>query len=214
MTLSRVVVPTAAFVFASTVIVFLYCLYIQKCSPEIAISFTLIHFLLGTIISAAAVKITLLNGLSRSSYAESKVINKPGIDQPAEQEVRNINESLSVLIIDDCELMISFLSETLKSAGYKTSWAHSYKEAMDFLSKQSWDVAIVDLKLPDINGIEFTTTIIAHAKANGFAVTVIGITGDTSPSSKIEFLRAGAAGCLTKPFSVDELLELIERSKS
>jgi DNA-binding response OmpR family regulator len=105
------------------------------------------------------------------------------------------------------------MSEALNEAGHKTAWAYTSKEAQELLCKQSWDIAIVDLNLPDCNGTNFTETIISNAKQNGYHLIVIGITGDMSANSKTAFLQAGATACLTKPFSIDELIGLIESHK-
>ncbi|MFN4306093.1 response regulator transcription factor [Sulfurihydrogenibium azorense] len=76
------------------------------------------------------------------------------------------------------------------------------KEALDFLTTQSYDIIILDLMLPDISGKDVVKSI----RINGIKTPVIVLTAKDEVKDKIELLDAGADDYITKPFNFDELL--------
>ncbi len=109
--------------------------------------------------------------------------------------------SQKILIVDDEEAIRRFLRVTLKSQDYQVLEAASGKEAVAGTAENRPDVIILDLGLPDIDGVEVTRLIREWSQV---PVIILSVRG--SENDKIAALDAGADDYLTKPFGVGELL--------
>jgi two-component system, OmpR family, KDP operon response regulator KdpE len=106
-----------------------------------------------------------------------------------------------VLVVDDEEAIRRFLRFTLASQAYVVIEAASGKEALTAAATHKPDVVILDLGLPDIEGVEVTRLLREWTQVPIIIVSVRGSEGD-----KIAALDAGADDYLTKPFGMGELL--------
>jgi two-component system, OmpR family, KDP operon response regulator KdpE len=110
----------------------------------------------------------------------------------------------SILIVDDEEAIRQFLFVTLTSQGYAITEAASGQEALSSVSSQHPDLIILDLVLPDIDGLEITRRLRQWTR---IPIIILSVRG--SEKDKIAALDAGADDYLTKPFSAGELLARI-----
>ncbi len=101
---------------------------------------------------------------------------------------------LNALLIDDDASFIEGLAEIAKQEGFAVSTAGSLKEARAYLSRESVDIAVIDLVLPDGAGIELLQEL-----KDSPGTDVIIISGAATVDSAIEALRLGALDYLTKP---------------
>jgi two-component system, OmpR family, KDP operon response regulator KdpE len=106
-----------------------------------------------------------------------------------------------VLVVDDEEAIRRFLRVTLSSQSYGVIEAASGREALSAAATHKPDVVILDLGLPDIEGVEVTRLLREWTQIPIIIVSVRGSEGD-----KIAALDAGADDYLTKPFGMGELL--------
>jgi len=106
-----------------------------------------------------------------------------------------------ILVVDDEENVALTLGEVLKREGYHVHIAASPSEANALISKEEFDVALVDLRLGTSNGIDIIKTLRSQQPA---CVTII-LTGYASLESAIEAIRQGAYDYLVKPCDLDEL---------
>lgn len=111
-----------------------------------------------------------------------------------------------VLIIDDDQAIINSFSKILKKSNYVTDSASTGKEALWKLKDQKYDIALFDLKLPDMEGTELLSRMEKDTKDT----VKIMITGFPSLESGIQSLEHGAAAYLVKPVQPQELLTVIE----
>jgi two-component system response regulator AtoC len=112
-----------------------------------------------------------------------------------------------ILIIEDEQNLNYFLSEGLKEEGYNLHSASNLEEGRNLLKKQHPDLILLDIKLPDGNGIEFLRDI----KSNGKQVNVLMMTAYGSINQAVEAIRLGAIDYLSKPFDLDELKIKIDK---
>jgi len=105
-----------------------------------------------------------------------------------------------ILIIDDNFAVSLALKQALKPA-YEVDIAHTGARALEKVASYQYQTIILDLGLPDMNGLEICTAI----RRMGNTVPIIVLSGEAAPSRKVELLDSGADDYLTKPFSVDEL---------
>lgn len=106
-----------------------------------------------------------------------------------------------ILVIEDDNAIKNLISTTLKSKEYKFHTAKNGKQALDDIISSNPDVILLDLGLPDMDGLDIIK------KVRGWSnVPIIVVSARSEDKDKIEALDAGADDYLTKPFSVDELL--------
>ena len=109
-----------------------------------------------------------------------------------------------ILIIEDEEAIANLIYMNLKNAGYFCEIAYDGQEGADKLSENHYDLCLLDIMLPKINGYE----LLSYAKS--MEIPVIFLTAKGEISDKVEGLRAGADDYITKPFEIIELLARVE----
>ncbi len=107
-----------------------------------------------------------------------------------------------VLVVDDEASIRDLLSKTLALAEYDVDVAPDGRSALERLRMYAYDLLIVDLKMPGVDGL----AVIREAKRYKADLPVIIITGFSTESSAIEAVNLGVAGYLTKPFRVPQVL--------
>jgi DNA-binding response OmpR family regulator len=112
---------------------------------------------------------------------------------------------MRVLIIEDEVKVASFISEGLQEEGYKVAVAYDGKTGMDLIKEASFDIILLDLMIPEINGLE----VLRNARAWGIDTPVLIITAKSSKEDVVKGLDTGSDDYLTKPFSFEELLARI-----
>ncbi len=114
----------------------------------------------------------------------------------------------SILIVDDDELMRSFLSTILKEEGHHTEVACNGEEGLAKLLATEFDLVITDLRMPDISGLD----LMQEGRKDKPDTKWIVITAFGSIENAVEAVKAGASDYLTKPFhNPDELRHVIRR---
>ena len=106
-----------------------------------------------------------------------------------------------ILVVEDDNAVRNLISTTLETHNYRFQTAPTGKAAIIEAVSHNPDVILLDLGLPDIDGIEIIRKIRSWAKT-----PIIVISARSEDTDKIEALDAGADDYLTKPFSVEELL--------
>ena len=112
-----------------------------------------------------------------------------------------MNEDKLFLIVEDDKQIRSFINFSLKSKNYLSIQASTGKEAINMIVAQNPDVLILDLGLPDMDGLDIIRQVRTFSD-----IPIIVVSARDQDSEKVEALDAGADDYLTKPFSVNELL--------
>lgn len=113
-----------------------------------------------------------------------------------------------ILIIDDESAIRSALKKFLRGEGFEVSLAESGKEAIRLLEGEIFDLALVDLVLPDMGGIE----LIEKMKMIQPDVVPVVITGFGTITSAVQAVKAGAFHYITKPFELDDISSIVSAS--
>jgi two-component system KDP operon response regulator KdpE len=106
-----------------------------------------------------------------------------------------------LLVVEDDAGLAKALQITLRARGDEVIWAQTGRGALDAMAHEHPDVVILDLGLPDMDGVEVLTAIRGWSK-----VPVLVLSARTDASDKVLALDAGADDYVTKPFGMDELL--------
>ena len=111
-----------------------------------------------------------------------------------------------VLIVDDDTTGVETLSNVLEIKGYRVDTAYGGMEALEKIERANFDFVLLDLKLPDINGVE-TFRKIKKVKNE---LKVVIMTAYSLPHLIQEARKEGALAILTKPLNIDKLLSLLK----
>jgi DNA-binding response OmpR family regulator len=107
-----------------------------------------------------------------------------------------------ILIIEDELGMASFIDKGLRSRGYATKVVGDGSTAMAVATDSDFDLAILDLGLPDVDGL----SVLRELRRRGERLPVLILTARDDTRDMVEGLDAGAGDYITKPFKLDELL--------
>jgi two-component system KDP operon response regulator KdpE len=116
---------------------------------------------------------------------------------------------LRVLVADDEPPIRRFLRTGLAAQGYVVSEAGDGHAAIDSARRNGTDLIVLDLGLPDIDGLE----VIKRIRAAGSAIPIIVLSSRSNEAAKVEALDQGADDYVTKPFGFDELLARIRAAQ-
>ena len=119
-----------------------------------------------------------------------------------------MNTPRSVLIIDDEENIRKYLGQSLSRDGFDVHTAQYGKEGINLLMQKHMDVVLLDLNLPDINGLE----VLEELKKIDVESIIIIITAYGDINSAVNAMRLGAYDYLTKPFDVEDVELVINKA--
>ena len=111
----------------------------------------------------------------------------------------------NILIIDDEEIIRMSCERALQAAGFSTGVASGGREGLDMLEKDKYDVVLLDLKMPDMDGME----VLNNIKSAWPDINVIMISGYSTVDTAVQALRCGAVNFIQKPFSPDTIISAI-----
>jgi DNA-binding NtrC family response regulator len=114
-----------------------------------------------------------------------------------------------ILIVDDEKALRDGLSEAIRDLGYEPVVASSGREALALATKARLDAALLDLRMPDMDGLQVLVRLRNHA--DGAKLPVAIITAYATAANTIEAMRLGAFDHLTKPVGREDLASLLER---
>jgi two-component system, cell cycle response regulator len=114
-----------------------------------------------------------------------------------------------ILVVDDDMLLLDTINSGLSLRGYPCKTAMSANIALELLSRDLFDIMVIDIVLPDIEGFELT----AKVRKMKPDMAIILMTGFIDEFSYEDAIKAGASDFIKKPFSVTELIARIEHAK-
>ncbi len=112
----------------------------------------------------------------------------------------------NILVIDDDKSILRTFTRILQKSGYQIDVAETGKEALDKAKKKNYDLALIDIRLPDMDG----TDLLVKLKQDMKEAIKIMITGFPSLETGVKALDEGADAYLVKPVKPEELIALIE----
>lgn len=119
-----------------------------------------------------------------------------------------MNEKESILIVDDDEVTRRSLTLILNRKGYQTETAGTGKEALEKAQERAYNVMLLDVKLPDMEGTE----LLAPLKKMCPNMAVIMITGYASLESAVHSSLEGALAYITKPLNLNSVLTAVRET--
>ncbi len=146
---------------------------------------------------------TLNMARGQSAEAESQ-----GRSAKISQETKTMN----ILIVDDNEINQKVIKGFLAKQPHQLDTANSADEALQKLSKNSYDLILMDIELSGMNGDELTIKIRQSSEASYKNIPVIALTGNIMPQHIEQYYAAGMNGVLAKPIDADKLISTIAKA--
>lgn len=109
---------------------------------------------------------------------------------------------MNILIVEDESSLAGALEHILQKAGHITDWVSDGQSALDYIRGFSYDLILLDVMLPKLDGF----SVVRQIRTEKIATPVLMLTARTTVPDKVEGLDAGADDYLTKPFDTEELL--------
>jgi DNA-binding NtrC family response regulator len=117
-----------------------------------------------------------------------------------------MENKIKLLIVDDEVQFLNSIAERLELRGFDVTKASRGAEALEIARQQKFDLALLDLKMPGMDGRELLETLKAEHKF----LEVIMLTGHGSMESAVECTKLGAFGYLPKPYELEKLLQVLK----
>jgi len=142
------------------------------------------------------------------SLSEREEIYQKSKEQQKELEKSNVQ--LNILLSEDVNVSAKVCSYQLKKLGHETVIVSNGKEVIDTLAQKQFDLVLMDIEMPDMDGFE-TTKLIRDGKAgeNNIDIPIVAITAHALNEYKKEAEKVGMNGYLTKPLRLKDLNEAI-----
>jgi two-component system nitrogen regulation response regulator GlnG len=112
-----------------------------------------------------------------------------------------------ILVADDEESMRWVLSKALKKKGFTVDLARDGDEALQFIQSRQYDLAILDIKMPGLSGLE----LLDKVREQKSDLLVVIMTAEASMKNAVEAMKRGAYDYITKPFDLDVIDAIIEK---
>ncbi len=118
-----------------------------------------------------------------------------------------VRHHIKVLVVDDDQQVCKTVTMMLQEHGYMVQSFNNPRQALQAVRKKPFDIALVDIKMPDLNGLE----LIERLKGDDPRVAVVVMTAYPDVQSAAETMRLGSRDYITKPFREEQLLAAVER---
>jgi len=115
----------------------------------------------------------------------------------------------TILIVEDNEKNMKLARDVLQAKGYATLEAINGEEGVRLAMEHRPDLVLMDIQLPDINGVEAFARIRAHADTA--TIPVVAFTASVTPMDRSRITDAGFDGFISKPINLKEFLETVRK---
>ena len=127
-------------------------------------------------------------------------------DQKIPSKVKSL-QNKKILLAEDYEVTQKIAAFYLKKIGCQIDFANNGKEAIDKFNKNNYDLILMDIQMPEMNGVDATKLI--KKKINGKSIPILGLTANTFASDVKRYLKEGMDDVITKPFKKRKFLKKV-----
>lgn len=131
-------------------------------------------------------------------------INDPDVSAPTPTGLKK-----SILVADDNDVNLKMLMIYLKKLGYRYQGVRSGREAIEAVKKHSFDAILMDIEMPEMNGLEATRVIRNSASAAFANLPIFALTGHAADNIYDDAKAAGMTAILSKPVKINDLMLLL-----
>jgi two-component system sensor histidine kinase/response regulator len=150
----------------------------------------------------------LLQAICRVLNNEHQEVSAPLITRHALHEIRSRSR---ILLAEDNLVNQTVAIRLLEKRGFSVSVASDGRAALSAFEKESFDLILMDVQMPEMDGFEVTAAIRERERSNGGHIPIIAMTAHAMKGDQQRCLSAGMDGYVTKPIRTNELISAIER---
>jgi len=126
-------------------------------------------------------------------------------------EPHRSRKSLRILVVEDNLVNQKLSARLLEKMGHRVTVAGNGKEALEHLAQQEFDLILMDVQMPEMNGFETTARIREAERETGRHVPIIALTAHAIKGYRDKCLKAGMDGYISKPIKPAEMRQVIEK---
>ncbi|MBB6216217.1 PAS domain S-box-containing protein [Anaerosolibacter carboniphilus] len=134
---------------------------------------------------------------------------KTGIGKVKTDEIQQTTKSLDILLVEDDKINQIVLTTMLQKRGHTVQIANNGLEALKIFAENKYDIILMDIQMPIMDGIEATKCIREREEGNSH-ITIIALTAHALKGDRERFLSIGMDGYISKPVQMEELFQTIE----
>ena len=154
--------------------------------------------------------IRLESDKGKGSRFTVEISAQPAEEQLPQRTTRNYTRYHNVVAIDNDEVLLLMLKEMYAQEGVHCDTCPDIAKLMELIRKEEYSLLLTDLNMPEINGFELLELLRTSNVGNSKTIPVV-VTTASGSCSKEELIERGFAGCLFKPFSISELMEVSDK---
>jgi CheY-like chemotaxis protein len=124
--------------------------------------------------------------------------------------VRRTRAARRILVAEDNRINQMLATRILQKDGHSTVLAANGKDAVAAFSRESFDLVLMDVQMPEMNGLEATAAIRLRERGTGRRIPIVALTAHAMSGDRERCLAAGMDGYLSKPLEAAELLRVID----
>ncbi len=117
--------------------------------------------------------------------------------------------SLRILLAEDDETTVFSISRLLEKSGHSVAVAHNGQEALEMHEANDFDLILMDVSMPIMDGIEACQRIRGSGNSHKRDIPIIALTAYAMTGDKEKFLAAGMSGYVAKPINMETLMQMI-----
>jgi signal transduction histidine kinase/CheY-like chemotaxis protein len=130
---------------------------------------------------------------------------------PSQRAALKPHRKLRVLLAEDNAVNQKIAMRVLEKHGHHVTVAANGRHALSALDRATFDVVLMDVQMPEMDGFEATSTIRGHERETGNHLPIIAMTAHAMPGDRERCIAAGMDGYIAKPLKATELIELLEK---
>ena len=154
-----------------------------------------------------------------ASELETIIASNLGIDgafaelsaHPSRKAALQPSRSLNILVAEDTYFNQKFIQRLLKKWNHRVTIVENGRETLQALEKETYDIVLMDLQMPHMDGLEATIAIRKSEKQHGAHLPIVALTAHAIKSDRRRCLEAGMDDYISKPIDTDKLFDTIER---
>ena len=138
----------------------------------------------------------------------SQMTKPVGNESETKSDIKVVYKNKTVLVVDDNMLNIKVANRALSDLEMNIDSVTSGKETLEAVKKKKYDVILLDIMMPDMDGVE---TLKELKKIEGFNTPVVALTADAISGAKEKYLKEGFTSYIAKPFTRDQIKEKLDK---
>jgi CheY-like chemotaxis protein len=152
----------------------------------------------------------VVDPVAEPSSAAAPVASVPGVEFASAAPVQKEKQQLRILLAEDNAVNQKIACHVLEKQGHQVTVAADGRQALSALDQGPFDLVLMDVQMPEMDGFETTAAIRARERGTGTHLPIIAMTAHAMQGDRERCMAAGMDNYISKPLNIKELIELLE----